>query len=662
MAVQDGFIQSLHRMFLNGQMKEVVRGNDELFNTPLSSRWLKLPDSPHEPQDWEKAKQWQTILNGITRTSAIIFGTQQYHIMFDAAYDQNYQYTAKPSTIVVSTEPVKNPPPGFSLYDVVDTMVGQVIHETAHLRERQTDHPVFADDDILSLLHHLVEDVVIDMIIALQYPGFEGYLLKYRRYLIDGKLRKSWGMQREGRLYHFILSVRSTWPMRVSRRSVRRAYLYLLYRVSKSRTVEGLRRLNRAELAQQLYDILYEVKAGDHWRDPDVLSESLFLGADGPVVKGENGNNRGDLEVNPLSRRVFQDLDPKQIEWIEETVKSRQQDDSRPESARKLKLLSDHWADAFRHQKIPERKDRGITLEEQRMVHKLREEGLKPLTGVNGKYDYEVHLSQRPPSYQAGERYLSAVQAVRGQIVLLRNQFAWANAQVNRNQYGLISGDLDEDALYRAKFASDLFAKSTAMAHRSERLDIVLLVDASRSMLEPMQGSDVPKYVVAQRLSALFMEALAPVQSVRTWAFSYSSSGKTVDILELYAPELHADKTRIGDIYPANQTPEYQALLAVSEHIREVSRPHVPKVYIVLSDGRPEDDSMPLDNQAKEITKLAQRLRIEGNTIIQVAMSSEKSIRQMYPISLSFPEEGYPELVHRFGNLLKNKVMAQSTY
>jgi len=654
MTANRSMFSALHRLFLNGRLREVVRGDDELFGTPLSAQWLPFKEAfTSDTQDWEKVKRWHAVLRGITRTAGIIFGSERYQVLFDAGYDENYRHSTSEGSIVVSTEPVKRPPPGFSFHDVVDTMVGQVIHEAAHLHERQTDETVSTDDEIMSVLRHLAEDVIIDTIVAIQYPGFERYLLKYRRYFIDWKLRNQWSFQVEGRLKQLILSMRSTLPVKINRWTVRHAYLYLLYILSKHQTVEQLRKINRTELAAQLFAILYDAKHVEHWREPDALSERLVLGPEGPPVTGQGGNNRGGLEVKPLTLHTLRQLNHPMFEWMETAAKFVPKKTERQKNV--TKMITKKWSDPYRHRTIPVKNKQALTPEAYGLLRKYMEERRTPLKG-DGKYDYQTMLSLLPLNAQAAERYRSAVSAIRSQIVRLRNELAWANAKTGRDVVSLHSGDLDEESLYRAKYATDLFKRPNDSSYRAAPLDMVLLMDASRSMREPMSGGNVPKYVAAQRLAALFVEALEPLETVRTWAFSYTSLERSVEIRELYSPDAHADKARIGDLYPENQTPEYEALFAVVRHMQEVSRYGVRKAYIVISDGCPDDDIIPKDTQIKEIRKLANRLRSQGDIVIHVALSPDIPVRPIYPYRLGFPEEGYPDLIRRFSKLLKTLV------
>jgi len=642
---------ALHRLFLNGRLRDVARGDDEWFGPPLSAQWLPFKEAlSSDAPDGENMKRWQSVLRGITRTAGIIFGSRRYQVRFDAGYDENYRHTTSPGVIVVSTEPVKRPPPGFSFHDAVDAMVGQVIHEAAHLHERREDESGLAEDEIMSVLRHLAEDVIIDAIVAMQYPGFEGYLLKYRRYFIDWKLRNQWSFQAEGRLKQLVLSVRSTLPAKINRWTVRHAYLYLLYILSKHQTVEQLRKINRTELAAQLYAILYDARHAEHWRDPDVLSESLVLGAEGPPVAGDGGNNRGGLRVNPLTLHTLRQLHRQTFEWSD--VDKFVSEQKVRKTNGKATAITKRWSDAYRHRTAPVENKQALTPEGRGLLRKWEEERRSPLQG-DATYDYRTMLSLVPLHAQAADRYRSAVSAVRSQIVRLRKQLACANTKNGRDIVFLQSGDLDEEALYSAKFATDLFRRPNDSFRRLTPMDMVLLIDASRSMREPLPDGSVPKYVAAQRLAALFVEALEPLESVRTWTFSFSSFERNVEIRELYSPGIHADKTRIGDLYPENQTPEYEALLAVVRHVQNVSGFGVRKSYIVISDGRPDDDIIPADTQIKEIRKLVNRLRTQGDIVIHVALAPDVPGLPVYPYRLAFPEEGYPDLIRRFGNLLK---------
>jgi len=86
----------------------------------------------------------------------------------------------------------------------------------------------------------------------------------------------------------------------------------------------------------------------------------------------------------------------------------------------------------------------------------------------------------------------------------------------------------------------------------------------------------------------------------------------------------------------------------------------VPKVYIVVSDGRPDDDILPRDAQIAAIRRLASRLSAEGNAFVHVALSPLRFGLPAYPVSLTFPEEGYAGLIRRFGLLVESLAAARA--
>ena len=669
MPADERLFAGLHRLFLNGRLGAAgpggrlrgpgPDGGDDPcgLGPPLSAAWLPPgADFPSGESGATEARGWRAILNGIARTAAIIYGSGRYRVLVDAAFDVT-GYDGKPRRgdgrlIVVSTEPVRRPMPGFSFYDAVDAMVGQVIHEAAHGREGGAEEEPFADDEILSILHHLVEDALNDQIVALEYPGFEGYLLKYRRYFVDWKLRGDWGFRAEGRLRQLVLAMRSTYPVRVTRRSVRRAHLYLLWILARHRTAEALRRVDRVRTAEELYAILYNSRFAEHTSEVDVLSESLILGPEGPPVRGDKGNRRGGEKVSPVTRAALQRLNPPAFAWSDRALEQLAARRAMAGKTARRPGTRGGWSAAFRHRAVPSGRRSAVSPEGYRRMCRLAEE-VRSLKFAGEGVRYEAVWLREATHAQAEARYRSAAEAVRGTILRLRNRLAWVNAGAGPDRVALTAGELDEEALYRARFAADLFRRRDDGLCRIPPLDLVLLADASRSMKEPLPGGDVPKYVAAQRLAALFVEALEPLAPIRTWVFSYTSAENRVELRELYAPGSRADKARIGDLYPAGQTPEYGALAAVSRFIREAGRPGVPKAVVVVSDGRPDDDILPRDAQIAAIRRLASRLRAEGDAVVHVALSPHRFGPPVYPVSLPFPEEGYAGLIRRFGLLVE---------
>jgi hypothetical protein len=674
MSYLNEFLDRIHRMYRNDQLPDIVRGEDESWNTEYSKVWLKGAQDPDVSRtDLEKAKKLNFILQGIAKVVEIVYGSKAFKLVFLA--DQpasDRREMEKDRTVYLSIEPLKTRPKDYTFYDLVDVMTGSAIHEAAHMREQSADLQEIGDDQVLLALYHLIEDVIADQIVAKEFPGFEGYLLKYRRYFIDGQLVSKWGMKRYDRVNLLILALRSTCPIFIYKKEVKRAYLYILYLLYQYETVPGLRKVNRLEVARNLYAILFSEKLFHLRRDINYMAERLILGQDGPPTPGEDGRGEGgksgvskkktmeDLireeKALPLSSKLVSNLSMssdygfEQLKTSEEEMKEIQRNMSKKDFSGK------GWLDQFQHNYQGSKdalKQHGIKQKEWELIEKLQEEKFSVLPGVDKNYRYQVHLSVPAIDQEITEKYQSALGAVRSQLLLLQNQLAWANTKTVLHQYGLKSGMLDEDALYQARYSSELFMKPIVENSRTRKMDMILLVDGSSSMNQQVEGARYPKFMVARQLCALFVEALEPIHSIQTWVYTfYQETAEAIGVEELYSPQ-NAQKARIGAISPGQRTPEYEALLAIGERIQSEGRKGVQKVIVVLSDGQPGDDIIPYHVQKVRIKTLVQRLESEGHIVIQVSLGSLAQSKEMYKHSIPFPDGGYFELIPQFGKLLR---------
>jgi nitric oxide reductase activation protein len=271
--------------------------------------------------------------------------------------------------------------------------------------------------------------------------------------------------------------------------------------------------------------------------------------------------------------------------------------------------------------------------------------------------------------HKAEQRYNEAVRDVQPFVTSLRKKFVPLKTKTSIHQHDLRDGNLDEDALYKVRFSNNLFTKRMDAMKPTRELDVALLVDVSSSMKEPVgsgnrgrdggdDGNEIPRYIAAQRLTALFVEALEHADSAQTWVYSFASQEQKVDIRQLYSPAFHGHKARIGDIIPlpGRQTPEFAALSTVLQHFRQEARERSQKAIIVFSDGDPDDEVLSLEEQGEQIRKLAVREQKAGSFIVHVSLGPSGQIDRMYPHSIPFPRNGYSELVVRFGRMLHSLV------
>jgi hypothetical protein len=476
----------------------------------------------------------------------------------------------------------------------------------------------------------------------------------YRLFYVDAAIRGRWGSIGESRLNQTILAVRSVAHAKIDRKSVRHAYYYMLYLLGRHYSLPQLRKLDCNDAARELYDILYIEKIYLHWGMVNHRSERFVFGPDGPPVEGSQGHKEGgddsERKLAPFSHSLLHE--------ISENVSGEESDVE--EGARPSEELSGADSETAEPEK---RKSNPYEIA-------IEACDLIPVTAGGASVPaYETRLYIPPMYHKAEQRYSEAVRDIQPYVASLRKKFAPMKTKTSIQQHDLRDGHLDEDALYKVRFSNKLFSKRMDAMRPTRELDIALLVDVSSSMKEPIRSGDgdgggegggswIPRYVAAQRLTALFVEALEHAESAQTWVYSFASQEQRVDIRQLYSPAFHGHKARIGDILPlpGRQTPEYAALSTVLRHFRQEAREQSQKAIIIFSDGDPDDDVLSVEEQGEQIRKLAVREQKAGNVIVHVSLGPRGQMDRMYPHSIPFPRNGYSELVVRFGRMLHSLV------
>jgi hypothetical protein len=672
----DGFFHALQRYFINGRLPDVARlkvGGDgraacERWLTAKERRWVvpageqmgmtgKLGKVGKPMGDWGNDPDFgPMLLQAIRPFVAIILGSAHFSLH---AAESNRTYLADPppttTALPIYPDPFLIKPKTYSPYDRLDAVIGQAIHDAVRVRDGRPPNPEIARNETLHVLYRTVEDAVLDAIVGLEYPGYEPYLLKYRLFYVDATIRGRWGTIKESRLNQAILAVRSVSQAKIDRKSVRHAYYYMLYLLGRHYSLPQLRKLDCNDAAKELYDILYSEKVYAHWGLVNHRSERFVFGPDGPAVEGDNGHNvggdDGERQLAPYSHRLFQQ--------IAEEVLGEESDIEEDDVEMGVLRDFEETCGAAREPVEPAGKPdlSEISIEAHDIV---------PETAGGGSAStYKTRLYIPPMYHQAEQRYSEAVRDVQPYITSLRKKFVPLKTKTSLRQHDLREGNLDEDALYKVRYSNKLFTKRME-AMRPTQLDVALLIDVSSSMKEMMDsgdgGSGIPRYIAAQRLTALFVEALERVDSAQSWVYSFASQEQMVDIRQLYSPAFHGHKARIGDIIPlpGRQTPEYAALSTVLRQFRQEARERSQKAIIVFSDGVPDDDVLSVQEQGEQIRKLAVREQKAGNYIVHVSMGPSAHADGIYPHSIAFPPNGYPELVVRFGRMLQSWV-AQSS-
>ncbi|CCO07362.1 vWA domain-containing protein [Desulforamulus hydrothermalis] len=538
------------------------------------------------------------ILGAVARVVDIVHGRNKFTVNF-SSQETRTDFAAK--QIALSAEPLFNPPRGYLLPDIVDVLTGMALHEAAHAQfsspEYYTEMP---GNPFMAVIRNVVEDTYVEHLTGLYYPGYAGYFWKYRRYEFDLQPEK-WAHQPKQNLMENELNLRATEFLLVMRST--KNYVAKVGRVNQVAAMlqkmifidnpERLRKLNTRSVARKIYEELFGnlIQHDIAYSLPSSLLDYNKRGKHQGEPGTANNNNKTNI--------------PSQLQNLIQNMRQEQ-----------LQVAN---------------------------LSELMEAGLDP--------DYPpppppMVVFRRPLTDEAAAaRYEQARSVVKPFVIRLRNRLSWANTRQVINRYHLPSGELDQDALYQARFSNKIFHRTEIIDTRTRKLDIGLLVDTSASMVYPA-GEGLSRMQLARNLAALFVEALEPLDSVQTWVFGFNLKG-AVNMYELYTPA-STNKSRIGMTGAEGTTPEGTALKYAALRLMAEGRPLVQKVLIVIADGNPNPG--PETRMVKEQVK---RLKNLGCQTINILLGDRPRV---YGYDHVIPWTDYYTVTTDFGRLLKKLV------
>lgn len=545
--------------------------------------------------DEAKAYLLVAVLNAVARVVDIVHGRQRFQVNFAS---KNITTDYAQGIITLDAGPIMNPPAGFSLADSVDVLTGMALHEAAHAQyTNQEFYTEIPGNPFAGAVRNLVEDIYVERLTTLLYPGYKGYFEKYRYYQFDlGKKHPPeiggenlMDIELNTRTIDLILMLRSTTGYRSAVPRVRKAAETIDRALTKDK-FDDLKRVNPKTLALRVYNELFG----------NIIQHDVAYVK--PVSFIDNFNS-------------------------EQPASGNQRDNGKTSISENM----------------------------QQMVQNLRQEEVSVANMGELSAAAQMEPDVPPPTMvtfrkpvitdEAPEIYAQAKQQILPHIIRLRNKLSWANTRQVINQYGLPSGELDQDALYQAPFSNKIFSRSQIVETRTRNLDIALLLDCSSSMTSKIDDQ-MTRLDLARSLTALFVEAMEPINSVQTWVFGFSQK-VLVDITELYSPSLNV-KARLGTVTADGTTPEGSALKHCAARLITEGRHLVPKVLIVLADGNPNPG-----REKNMVKEQARKLQNMGCKLIHISVSSQV---QPYGYQHSIPWSDYYTVINQFGRLLRKLV------
>ena len=189
-----------------------------MFNEIYSDTWLKEKDINIDLKsinsDMVNPLAAVKILNAVKKIVGIVHGNNKYEVIFNGQEETAYIDYGK-QTIVLTSQLLKNPINGYSLYDIIDIEAGLALHESGHAEYTPnpiTNKEMYArmDSQLKHQIHNIIEDTVMEQIVSNDFPGYEAYFLKLRNHYFKNDAIEKSDNDNMNRVNEFLIGLRYT--------------------------------------------------------------------------------------------------------------------------------------------------------------------------------------------------------------------------------------------------------------------------------------------------------------------------------------------------------------------------------------------------------------------------------------------------------------------
>lgn len=497
--------------------------------------------------------------------------------------------------------------PSFS--HIVDLWTAAALHEAGHiiLSQYLVNNKLQVSHEFLVL--HMVEDFWIENWIVDRFPGYLAYFKQYKAfYWMDEPDLGDDDTSRRMNDFLYLLHVKMYKP--IYSESMQ-AYTLLANEWEQAKESAKIETWDRLHLGQEIFRVLF----------PNGIAQ----------------------ENTPLTELKFnQPLD------IEPAAPSSQQKDSSTTFHSPFLMTGKIKTQQIIHYHQEVKSGQRISWASEQMMDSWLQDdqGFQQSSMKNTN----LAIIKRPDiDSEAVEAYRASYRRVKPQILKLRRKFEKANTTRILENIHLHQGMLDEEALFRAPFSRDLFKIEEESQDVLPKWDLTLLIDQSQSTERPYcerQSLSLKRYEVATDLAVLFVEAIALLKPIelRIYAYSTGLHSSLLQLDELYTPSLKK-KERLGTIRPKQATPEYAAIKEMTLKVSEEGRTEANKLFLILSDGHPDDYQF--GGGKEHIVQIKDWIRKwsrKGYSFAHIALAEETKGKDIYNESIHF-EQDYSQLV-----------------
>lgn len=529
----------------------------------------------------------------------------------------------------------------------LDIFLGEVIHESAHIL--YTDFPYFAVvrnniNETEKSIINIVEDERIERCIGDNYPGYSRYLSKLKNYYFDKLYIEKYKAQEEVLMKRWLEHDKSPKSLMLMN------FLLKLVRYPKHINKGERRVFNK--FFKGVTEILKEYP--ETFADVVITSSEIYKLFEEQVqqdaakfamedMASEKGNEQlsdADRELQTASKIVAYS------EAIETDVRS----------------ISNVINEVF------------STGHEKDAVSDIDIDSLTAITIHDAEKELNNFLSQdvefgTDMNIRFTRAFSDSTTDVRRLLTNNYGAIASFLKREHRDQkltlQGMRSGTFDTAKIAEAAQGVDTVYKRFTL-EKSEKISVVLLIDASSSMGSGYSTTKIPKVLFAKAVGMTFFMALSKVPDVDLFIYSYSSEAHSPDSTEI---KIHAERgfrniNNFGSIHADNYTHEGVAIHEVAQRVRKFT--DYPCIFFVVSDGQPEGTKYSGSKAVEHTRDTVYNLEKKGFDIIHIAIDSDALTKQkaMYRHAINFTSvSDLPMQVSRLAKkLIKKRITPKISY
>ncbi|MBB5171900.1 hypothetical protein [Texcoconibacillus texcoconensis] len=513
--------------------------------------------------------------------------------------------------IVLPSDPLWNQADFDNFAHIVDIWTAFAVHEAGHILWSQDLTKIKHEKSHQFIITHLVEDFWIENWMTEHFPGYFAYFQQFKNHYYSKTVDLGEDPISE-KINDLIYTFNKPGYEPIYKESLT-SYKFVSDQWQKAKTLNQLESWDRIELGRSIFHLLFPQGLTDHEENK---------------TKNINLYNNTDLEPTAVSNQISDvGLDMPSPFLLSGKVKEQEllQFHEQVKDGKKLMWASEQMLESWL-------KD---------------EQGF----GDQAKGNEEKTIIKAPDVDSEGIAfYQASYERIKPYIVKLRQKFSAANTPRFYESKKLYQGELDEEALYRSSYSTNIFKTSEERFESIQSWDIRILIDESKSMEwlydQEKQTSTLKRFEVAMDVCLLMVESLSHLKQISVQAHTYSTAAHsaTLQMNEIYTPN-QKDKYRLGMIRPKGATPEFMAIKETTLSLVENRNKEAKKLIFILSDGQPDDYKYGGGKEhTEQIKDWINKWKKRGFHFAHISLGEESAAKGIYPQSISFQAD-YTQLI-----------------